>query len=38
MQMHTGTRARAWLARRLRRRPPFWMTLVFVSPLAGVAR
>ena len=30
MQMHTGARARAWLARRLRRRPPFWVALVLL--------
>jgi class 3 adenylate cyclase len=30
MPMHTGARARAWLARRVRRRPPFWLALVLV--------
>ena len=30
MQIHTGARARAWLSRRLRRRPLFWLALVLV--------
>jgi class 3 adenylate cyclase len=41
MQIHTGARARAWLARRLRRRPPFWLALVLVvggfTALTGTA-
>jgi class 3 adenylate cyclase len=30
MRIHTGARVRAWLARRLRWRPPFWLALVIV--------
>ena len=41
MQIHTGARARAWLARRMRRRPPFWLVLVLVvggfTALTGAA-
>jgi class 3 adenylate cyclase len=41
MPMHQGARARAWLARRLRRRPPFWLALVLLvggfTALTGAA-